>query len=49
MYWLYVKHHMAPSVYAHMDSGEKVVIRAFYLKELEDERREQAELKKLRR
>lgn len=49
MYWLYVKHHITPSVYARMDPGEKVVIRAFYLKELEDEKKEQAELEKLRR
>lgn len=46
MYWLYVKHHILPSVYANMAPGEKVVLRAFYAKEIEENLKEQARLKK---
>lgn len=46
MYWLYAKHHLIPSVYANMDPGEKVVLRAFYAKEIEEALKEQVRLKK---
>lgn len=46
MYWLYAKHHILPSVYANMDPGEKVVLRAFYAKEIEETLKEQARLNK---
>lgn len=46
MYWLYARHHILPSVYANMDAGEKVVLRAFYAKEIEEALKEQASLKK---
>lgn len=46
MYWLYAKHHILPSVYANMDPGEKVVLRAFYAKEIEEALKEQARMKK---
>ena len=46
MYWLYAKHHIIPSVYANMDAGEKVVLRAFYAKEIEEALKEQARMKR---
>jgi hypothetical protein len=36
MYWLYREHNILPSRYYAMGEGEKLILRAFMLRELED-------------
>lgn len=40
MYWHYVRHGVKPSEWFAMGPGERVVLRAFMLKEIEDEEKE---------
>ena len=36
MYWLYHKHHVLPSSYYRMGDGERIIVRAFFEREIED-------------
>lgn len=41
MYWHYVRHGVRPSEWLQMGEGEKLILRAFMLQEVETERSEQ--------
>jgi hypothetical protein len=45
-YFLFVKHHIKPSDYFNATIGEKIVYRAFAMKQAEDEEEAQADLEK---
>lgn len=38
MYWHYVRHNLRPSEWYEMQPGERLILRAFMLKEIEDEK-----------
>lgn len=38
MYYLFQKHHMLPGEYYRLPAGDKVVLRAFFLKDMESRR-----------
>lgn len=38
MYWMYKKHDVLPSVFYEMGPGERVICRAFMMKEIEDQK-----------
>lgn len=46
MYWHYIRHGLRPSEYYSMNPGEKVVLRAFMLKEIESENEQRKEIEK---
>lgn len=39
MFWLYAKHHWKPSDLNNMGPGERIVTRAFFLKEIEENKK----------
>lgn len=39
MYYLYANHHWKPSDYTNMGRGEQIVVRAFFLKEVEENKK----------
>lgn len=46
MYWLFREHHWNPSVFAEMLPGTRKVVRAFYLKEIEERKQEAEKIEK---
>ena len=44
MYWFYRKHHIKPSDYQDLGTGEKLILRAFFLQECEDIKKEQQKI-----
>lgn len=46
MYWLYARHHVLPSAFSNMGSGEKIVLRAFFEYEVEAENRENEKIRR---
>lgn len=46
MYWLFREHHWNPSVFAEMLPGARKVVRAFYLKEIEERKQEAEKIEK---
>jgi len=45
MYYMMHKHHVLPSVFHAMKTGELIICRAFMLKEIEDKKAAEAKLK----
>ena len=45
MYWHYARHNLKPSEYYAMGIGERTVLRAFMLKEIEEEKKLQDDIK----
>jgi len=45
MYWLFKKHHIRPSDFFNMNIGEKTVVEAFVLQEIDDIKEENRILK----
>ena len=45
MYWLFKKHHMRPLDFFNMNIGEKTVIEAFVLQEIDDIKEENRRMK----
>jgi len=44
MFWHYVRHNLRPSDYYATGPGERIVLRAFMLKEIEEEKRMKKEI-----
>ena len=44
MFWHYVRHNLRPSDYYAAGPGERIVLRAFMLKEIEEEKRMKKEI-----
>lgn len=44
MYWHYVRHNLRPSDYYAAGPGERIVLRAFMLKEIEEEKKLKKEI-----
>lgn len=44
MYWHYVRHNVWPSEWAKMGQGEKIILRAFMLQEIEAEHTEKEKI-----
>lgn len=47
MYWHYVRHGVRPSEWLQMGEGEKLILRAFMLQEVETERSEQKKIDRM--
>lgn len=44
MYWHYVRHNVRPSEWVKMGQGEKIILRAFMLQEIEAEHTEKEKI-----
>ena len=44
MFWHYVRHNLRPSDYYEAGTGERIILRAFMLKEIEEEKRLKKEI-----
>lgn len=44
MYWHYVRHNVRPSEWAKMGRGEKIILRAFMLQEIDAENAEKEKI-----
>lgn len=44
MFWHYVRHNLRPSEYHKAGTGERIILRAFMLKEIEEEKKLQKQI-----
>lgn len=44
MFWHYVRHNLRPSEYHEAGAGERIILRAFMLKEIEEEKKLQKQM-----
>lgn len=48
MYWLYKKHHVLPSVFLSLSENEQIVLRAFFLEEMDEIKKEQEKIEEIK-
>jgi len=47
LYWIYKNHHVLPSVFFSLSENEQIILRGFFLKEVEETKEEAKKIKEL--